>query len=212
MAKIQNTQTEPDTDIQEIELPAEPKIDLHADMAELVTLQTETSKHDMRKAELLARIKSTGAFKPEFPDWKSFCAKIGYDRNYTYAIIRAFSNPTVKDAYYEIGALNAQTIAKADKVLTRADVEELVEFARVNSSGAVKRQVKERKDLREAEAKAAEDAENPKSELELALEHKSELQDKIKFHREERAYHLEEMRKAQAELDTLEETILSLSK
>lgn len=127
----------------------------------LIDLRQATESTDLEKASILADVQETKAYKEKYGDFGAFCDAIGYHRTYAYAVIRAYNNPIVRPVYNEIGALSAQTIAKADKTLDENEIARLVEFAKVNKSGAVRREVKQAKEKAnvpaETQAQPAED-------------------------------------------------------
>jgi hypothetical protein len=119
---------------------------------QLIDLRKQTESTDMSKAALFSDVKATEGYKEKYGTFGAFCEHVGYHRTYVYAILRAYSNPVVCAVYSDIGALAAQTIAKADKVLPQAQIVELCELAKEHNSSVVLREVKKRKAQAQASA------------------------------------------------------------
>lgn len=166
---------------------------------ELTAIKNERESKTLRIAELFSTVNENKLYKDQYITFAGFCEFVGYSRSYAYDLIKIWSNDNVRNAFPEIGALNARTIArKADK-LSDEVVENLVAYAKEHKTPKVKAKVKEAIDAKEI---TPEPETNP---LKLALAMQTSL---LKYKASLEAL----LVKANADLVILDKEIAKLSK
>lgn len=166
---------------------------------ELTAIKNERESKTLRIAELFSTVQENKLYKDVYVTFAGFCEFVGYSRAYAYDLIKVYGNDKVRNAFSEIGALNARTIArKADK-LDDSTVADLVEYATKHKTPKVKLAVKKAID----DKKAAPPVEtNP---LEIALAKQTAL---LKYKASLEAL----LVKANADLVILDKEIAKLSR
>ena len=140
-------------------------------IAELTQIKNERENKTLRIAELLATVNSEKMYKDVYHTFASFCEFVGYSRGYAYDLIKIHGNDQVRNAFPEIGALSARTIARKANQLDDSTVAELVSYAKEHKTPRVKEAVKKAIDEKKAENTPTPET-NP---LKIALARQTEL-------------------------------------
>ncbi len=125
--------------------------ELQAIVKELTSIREDRESKTLRIAELLATVNEGKMYKDIYVTFAGFCEFVGYSRGYAYDLIKIYENDQVRDAFSEIGALNARTIARKASKLDDSVVANLVEYAKEHKTPKVKAKVKQAVDEKRAE-------------------------------------------------------------
>jgi len=165
----------------------------------LETLRQESDNSDMEKAALFTTVKEGKLYKDGYKTFATFCDAVKYHRSTVYLLIRCYAQPVIREAYTDIGALNAQSIIKAQKHLTEDDTAFLVQYAKDgHNTTAVKEQIATLCDLHK-------NAEGDKDNADATLPEL--LAEKTKLLREKTELEAR-LTEVNAELDNIEKRIM----
>jgi len=121
-------------------------MDIDKAIDRLQQLGSMSDSLDMDKAALLSAVKAGKLHRERFGTFTAFVSHVGFSRAYAYSIIACYDNQAIRPHYQSLGAMRAQAIARATKVLSDSEIVRLIDYGRSHSASETLREVKRAKE------------------------------------------------------------------